>query len=280
MMKAGYIHSLYRSYRLKYLVLTFLLCYSTQISAQSYQYLQTISTEAKYFTTDKLQNLYVVTPENDLIKYSPQGVELFRFNFLNHGDISHIDATNPLQILVFNQDYLQLTTLDRTLSETGTLNLLEFGIAQTKALGLGNTNDIWLYDELNQELKNFNAQGDLIRTSNNTQFFLNEVIQPNFLLTRNNKVYLNDPNLGIIIFDIYGQYDKTLPIKNLAKFQIVNNQLIYQKELRLFAYPLNTFQEKQLPLPFEILEKDDIHLSGNRLYKRAEGTIKIYTIEE
>ena len=56
----------------------------------SYTLLHTIPIRAKNFATDKLSQVYVVTEQNEVIKYDPNGREMFRFNNNTLGDLQHI----------------------------------------------------------------------------------------------------------------------------------------------------------------------------------------------
>ena len=97
--------------------------------SSAYDLLKEIEIEARLITTDKLQQLYVVTVDNDVIKFSPQGKELFRFTNNTLGELTHIDVTNPFSVLLYYPDYLTVYTLDRTLNKTGEFNFLELNLS-------------------------------------------------------------------------------------------------------------------------------------------------------
>jgi len=59
---------------------------------------------------------------------------------------------------------------------------------------------------------------------------LNKNIQPNFIVEYNNQVYLNDPKVGILVFDNFGTYIKTLPIFGLTNFQVKEKYLLFVNE--------------------------------------------------
>ena len=70
-----------------------------------------------------------------------------------------------------------------------------------------------------------------------------------FMIEKDNAVYLNDPAIGIMVFDIFGNYSKTVPIKGLKKFQVFQDQIIYFDNGRLNAYGLITLDLKSIQLP-------------------------------
>jgi len=62
-------------------------------------------------------------------------------------------------------------------------------------------------------------------------------------------VYMNDPAIGIMVFDLFGGYGKTIPLKGLKKFQVFQDQVIYFDNNNLSAYNITTLDLKSLTLP-------------------------------
>ena len=112
----------------------------------AYELIKKIDINAKWMATDKLQQLYIITTENEVIKYSPEGIELFRFSNNTLGDLTHIDITNPFSVLLYYPDFLTIYTLDRTLNKTGEFNLLDLNLTDVETVGMSNDNNVWLYD--------------------------------------------------------------------------------------------------------------------------------------
>jgi hypothetical protein len=69
------------------------------------------------------------------------------------------------------------------------------------------------------------------------------------MVERDNKVYLNDPAIGVLVFDIFGSYEKTIPVKGLKKFQILQDQIVYFENNQLSSYNSFTLEKKALSLP-------------------------------
>lgn len=60
-----------------------------------------IDIESKLAKLDQFGNIYVVQPNNELIKFSSKGVKLWSYSNKNFGDIDQVDVKDPLRILVF-----------------------------------------------------------------------------------------------------------------------------------------------------------------------------------
>ena len=214
--------------------------------------LYSIPLPSKYFTTDKLNQLYIVTERNEVIKYDAKGKEVFKYNNNFLEDLSHVDVTDPFNILLYYPDFLSIITLDRTMNKTGEFNLSNLNLIQVRAIGSSNDNNVWLYDELTFKLKKVARNGTILRESVDLNLQINYSPKPALLMERENAVYLNDPKFGIFIFNIFGEYDSVLELKEIDRFQVFDNQLIYKKGKQLFSYHLQSFHQKEIILPCPI----------------------------
>ncbi len=244
-----------------------------------YQLLTKLDCEARLFTTDKLRNVYVVNTANELLKYDEAGALLFEYNNNRFGNIGLVDATNPFSILVFYPDYMQVIILNRTLNVTGQMSLFDLDIQEVKALGMSNDNNIWIYEDMNFRLKKLSRDGRVIQESEDLRVLLQEALQPNFLLERENYVYLNDPDIGIAVFDLFGDYDRIIPIQQLRIFQVLDGQMIYQEGSELVALNPLTLLKKKIVLPETFQERKGIHVrvQKDRMYVLDDGILYFYT---
>jgi hypothetical protein len=74
-------------------------------------------------SSDNLENLFVITPTNDIIKYNKNGQKLATANFKVLGNISSIDAGNPFEIYVFYRDQNKIIFLDNYTLKYDFINL-------------------------------------------------------------------------------------------------------------------------------------------------------------
>jgi hypothetical protein len=262
---------------------------SSILSSPDSSFLQTSSSTAplfsipiqsKYFTTDKLNQLYIVTKNNEVIKYDAKGKEVFRYNNNFLENLSNIDATNPFNILLYYPDFLTVITLDRTMSKTGEFNLSNLNLIRVNAIGSSNDNNIWLYDEVAFKLKKIDRSSSVFRESIDLSLQLNYSLKPNFLIERENYVYLNDPDFGVVIFNIFGEYDSVLKLKGIDRFQVFDNRLIYKKGEQVFSYHLQTFDQKVLELPVLLKKEEEILIRKNRLFVRKADKIEVFEINQ
>ena len=244
-----------------------------------YQLIQKITVDAQLMATDKLGQLYISTTKNEVIKYSPEGKELFRFSNNTLGELTHIDVTNPFNILLYYPEYLMVYTLDRTLSKTGEFNLLDLNMTNVEAVAMSNDNNVWLYDIVSYQLKKINRKGDILKESENLSNHFEKPLSPNFILERENGLYVNDPDLGILIFNTFGQYVKTLDFKGLTSFQVFDNQLIFKEKNQLKVFHLQSLATSIINLPDGVTLDNDVVIQKNRLFVMKGNGVEIFFLK-
>ncbi len=244
---------------------------------ETYQLVKNISVDAKVLSTDNLQNLYVITGDGNIIKYNEDGEEVARFNEFSLGIPTHLDATDPFQVLAFYPDFMTIVTLSTALNKRGMYELFDLEINFANNLCFSNDGNVWIYDGSTLELKKYSHTGAVLQSSQSLSFEFEETVNPNYLLQRSNTLFLNDSLLGVLVFDLFGQYRELIPIKGLASFQVLDNRLIYPQGNRLIAVDLAVFSAEKIVLPSTANPMTDlIQLEKSRLYVARESELLIY----
>jgi hypothetical protein len=94
----------------------------------------------------------------------------------------------------------------------------------------------------------------------------------------NNYVYLNDSTQGILVFDSYGTYYKTIPITGLNTFQVRGDDLFYLSKNRIHAFHLKTIMEDETKAPDTLAT--EIRIEKNLLYERDKDTLQVFDISK
>ena len=234
---------------MRIILFTLLFISTTAFSQGNYSLIITIETESDFFTTDNQSNVYDVKA-NELTKYNKDGKLLYKYSNKNYGNISFVDASNMLRILIFYKNFLQVVYLDNTLSANGeTVSLDKIGFQQTQLVCSSYNNSMWIYDQQNFSLVRLDRNLETIQQTNNLNALQNDTLQPNSILEYDNRVYLNNPKTGILIFDIYGTYYKTIPVKNATQFQPIGDWVYYLVDKKVKAYNIKTTEEKEFEMP-------------------------------
>jgi hypothetical protein len=214
---------------------------------------------------DAFGNIYVIN-NDEIIKYNVDGVLQKKFSTKRYGKIDFVDAMNPLKVLVYYKDFQQILFLDNQLTASSNMISLEsLGHEQSSLVCSSSNNSFWIYDKQNNELCRFDSELKSLVKTGNLKRILDVDIKPNYMQEHNNYVYLNCPNEGILVFDIYGTFYKTIPLKNLKEFNIVNGDVFYYDNHHLKQYQAQTFNtiEKQ----FSDTLISNVIWQNNKIYK-------------
>lgn len=211
-----------------------------------------------------------------LEKYDSKGNFLKSLSNKNLGNISFIDVRDPLKILLFYRFFQQIAFIDNMLSPSGNPIMLDaLGYSQISSVCSSHNNGFWIYNQQNSELIRFDQNLQKTQQTGNLAQLTGQKITPDFMTEQNNVLFLNDSSSGILIFDIYGTYNKIIPLKGLTRFQVVNDEIIYSKDGKLRSYNIKTLEENELSLPST--DALDVRTEKEKLYLLKQKSIDIYS---
>jgi hypothetical protein len=208
-----------------------------------------ISGRWDFAESDPLLNIYAIRG-SEIVKHDPAGQFLFRYSDMQLGNISHTDATFPLRLLLLYNELNYAILLDNTLSDKrGAIHLLNHGVGLAQVGCSSVQNHFWFYDAMSFSLSRHNENFQKVLETGNLAQILGISLEPTYMAEFANRVYVNNPATGILVFDIFGTYIKTLPIRGIERFQIFENSLAYHSKGRLYRYDLRTGAEWSIALP-------------------------------
>lgn len=226
----------------------FVMLFLVAFKADNYTLLNSIPFSKVLFTTDHLGNAYVIA-ENQLLQFDSHGKPKATYSETGLGALRSVDASNPLKILLYYPDFLQINVLNSKLALQSTIRLRPLGITQPTLICNSNNEGYWIFDMQDFQLKKIDLNLQVKFESGNVSQNVGYDILPDFLVESENYVYLNNPATGILVFDLYGTYYKTIPVKNLGSFQIINDELLYVSMNKLISFHLKKLEEKEILLP-------------------------------
>lgn len=236
-----------------------------------------IEQSTRFIEIDHMNQLYCVSGDYSIYKYNEEGELLYTFSENRLGQISQLDVSNPLRVLVYFSDFTTLIYLDRTLSEISRQDLSTIDFAQTQTIAQASDNNIWFFDNERYTLKKINEQNNVIFESNDLNLLLETDIYPVKLKEFDLQLYLNAPENGILVFDLFGNFIKTIGIQSLEYFQLLENQLFYLKDGRFKSYNLTSFKHTELNIPLPWDEALQVCIGQEKIYLRKRNKVSIYT---
>ena len=235
---------------------------------------KSIPVQASYFTTDHLENAYVIK-EDVLQKYDTTGKVFKTFTNKSLGRITSVDASNPLKLLLFYKDFSQIIFLDNMLSMSADLvKLADLGFEQTQLACSSHNSGLWLYNLQNFELIRLDQNLAITQRTGNITQITGLAINPNFLIQYNNMVYLNSPSTGILVFDVYGTYYKNIPIKGLTSFQVRDESIFYFSNKELKSFDMKKLSEENYTISDSSATM--IRPEKDRLFLLKKNSLEIY----
>lgn len=234
---------------MKHFILIIYLFFAASWTSEDYVLIQQIPFEhVKCMTTDNLGNAFVIVG-NQLLQFDGGGKPKANFMEKNLGELRSVDASNPMKIELFYPDFGQIILLNSNLAVQSTINLRNLGIIQPVLSCHSMVDGYWIFDLQDYQLKKVSLDLQVAFQSGDIRKWGQEKMTPNFMLEADGFVYLNDPLNGILVFDRYGTYYKTIPIPGLKSFQIIENELLYLKEERCNAFHLKKLEDRPILLP-------------------------------
>ena len=257
------------------LIFILVLAMSKFAKAQLLMPADSFSAEGQMIAADKLGNLWVAGA-NRLYKFSPGQNTPLPYQEYRYGRIGMIDVSNPLKPLIYFPDFMTVVVLDKFLSPLVSYSFFELGYQNVTAVCNSTDGRFWFYDNIRFMLKKIDETGKIIRESPPLNQILKTSVQPTFIQEKDNQVLLNDPEQGILVFDVFGGYAKTLPLKNLQRFQLQGTKVYYCKQDKLCSYDPSTLEQKCMDLPGGTENILDAAVTQDRLFVLRKGYILSY----
>ncbi|MCB0482330.1 MAG: hypothetical protein KDC83_12945 [Flavobacteriales bacterium] len=251
--------------------------FSWSMLAQSLNKVQTISGSFDFVRMDNFGKLYLVKG-NEVKMYGPDGNFLSQNSDKYLGDITDIDATNGLELLVFFEDQVQILFLDNQLGLKGRdIPLEELGFQQVSHACNSYGNGVWLFDKVKFQLTRLDKKNSFTANSGNLSQLLGFSVDPIYMRESNNWLYLLDRKKGILVFDIYGAYYKTIPVTGIDYFQVSGNNLIHYKKPYVLSFNLKELETDTLWQTTSDIKQ--VILGKNRMNFLQKGSLDIMLYE-
>jgi len=226
------------------------------------------------YYSDPMGNIYIVQ-DNRIRKYNNLLEKIADYSNVYLGNITSVDVSDPLRLLVFYKDFNQILWLDNFLLELRSpVRLDDLNIDQAELVCSSSQGGFWIYNSLTKQIQYFNSDLRLIHESINLQPLTGENI-PSAMIEKSSIVYLNVPNTGILTFDRFGTYNQTVPVYPDKLFQVSDENIFYTSHHSYYRFNLSTFTNTKLDLP-DTSDLQFVMIQKRILYLVQKDRIKIY----
>jgi hypothetical protein len=198
-----------------------------------------INVKPRLADIDNLGRIYVVDEKNTIINFRPDFTEMYRYANNRKGQISSVDLTNPLKVVVFYDDFNHLKIFDNTLTLISELDLGDT-FADVTAAAASNDGNLWIYDPVQFKIMKISENGKIMMETTNVNDFSMNQIKVTAIKEKNNVLVVCDLSKGFYFFDNLGQYLFHYAAKDIVHFQFDGNSIIYYTKEGLCSFSLKT----------------------------------------
>jgi hypothetical protein len=244
-----------------------------QTTIDSTNLLNEFVVNAKFMQADELGNLYIVSPSNQLYKYNTSGKVLATLNYNYNGNISSIDASNPMEIYVFYKEINRVLFLDNNLAYRGELDLTKQNITQASAIARSYDNGIWIFDLGDLQLKKMSKDGTVTQSSGNIRQIIKTDFIPTTLLENTKQVMIANDSTALL-FDVFASYVKTYKFSKTASFQLNSDYVLQTLDKQINAVELKICINRPV---FQFVNKIKwSYLTKDLIYAFQDNKVTIY----
>jgi hypothetical protein len=215
---------------------------------------------------------------NDLDLYDQHGKHLAHNSFNSFGPISRIDGFSSLKPLIYSRAQAQLAVLDNTLSiQGGATDLNRRGLQQTTLACMGVQGCFWFFDERDLALMRLDGQMKTLANTGRLDQLLGFTPHPTYMTESDSKLYVVDPGRGVLVFDLFGTFMRTLPILGASTIQVRDDMIWSVSEGKMHRYDMRllTNEEISWPASTDSLGVRDARIEHGRLYRLMPDRILV-----
>ena len=198
-----------------------------------------------FYGVDGFKNYYYA---NNNVFFKKSEVATFQYQNLSLGNLTKVDVSNPLKIILFYEEFNSVVVLDNQLNE---IQKIEFSNLENpiiaSSIGIAAQNQLWVYNTLNQQIGLFDLN---TATYKNLGVPIKETF--NYYQTDFNYFNWIDSKNQWITTSIYGRITNNGTVEVNENLQLLEaNKILFSKENKLYIRDRNVDKLYKI----EIVEK-------------------------
>ncbi|MCH7414436.1 hypothetical protein MM213_13135 [Belliella sp. R4-6] len=213
-----------------FLILLFTIMFFHKSMAQNEQWVNPIEIKIDRLSQVSLDNqgfLFVTNQEGNIYQYTEIGELVNNFSPSRQGAIDQIEAAWTVNLFTFSIDLQEYRILDRFLNPISENRIQQKEINLAKAATLGNNNIIWIYDESDFTLNQFDHRRNRILQKQPLNLILsNSFLQIREIKEYQNLVFLKIKDEGVSILDNQANFIKKIFTPNEKRLSFWKDNLL------------------------------------------------------
>lgn len=227
---------------------------------------------------DRAGNLYAAGLDQNIRKYDTSGELVATYSPSKMGEITLLESWNSISTIAYYKDFQEIVFLDRFLTVKSTVPITSEISGFTRLATVASDNSIWLIDDSDFSLKKWDItyQNTLIHNPLNLQL-KDKDYNFTFIREYQNNLYLIDEGADLVIFDILGNYKRSIPITNATNVGMWKTKMYYSKNGKLQLIDLYTGENKTLAV--DIPDNDLVIMGNQHVFVVGENQLQIFLIK-
>ena len=251
----------------KKLAITFLsILFGLLTNAQQWEFVdsQLFELPVRMVNADRLGNIYVNDSKGNIRKLDSLGHPLSLYAPGQFGRLTALESWNSLRVFLFYENTQQYLFLDRYLAPSEFLEFPSDQFGFVRLASSSSDNQIWVLDIITLQLAKYDFNYNQVTLSQSlNQLSDTLALNPYQLVEYQNRVYLGDSKLGVLIFDNLGNYLRTLPKTGTAQFHLFEDKLYYLTDEHVLLHSIYSDKSETITLPDNELSYDHVLFVGN-----------------
>ena len=241
------------------------------------RHLQSLDVRARQVQADPLGKIYWLD-EGGMSRLDPATGKVIHYSNRRQGPASILDASDPLNILLFYQGTGVIEFLDKNLAPKNFHNPVE-GWPDTGLPSLvcvSRQEGFWAYFPQSMSLKRYDMRFRPQSVADNIGQHLPAFTDPVFMTESQNRLFIKGRNGDVFVFDSFANFLFSIPAVDSGHFQVKDDHLIYftSNKMHLFNFIKRT--ESVFLLPQENVVRG--FLQGQQLIIQSSTGIHRYIL--
>jgi hypothetical protein len=230
--------------------------------------------------------IFISDLEGNIYQYNKEGRLVNNFSPHRQGALSQLEAAWTVNIFTFSTDLQEYRILDRFINPVSQNRIPIDKITLAKVATLGNNNIMWVFDEADLSLKQFDYRiSEVLQHQPLNLILAKSSLEVKDIREYQNLLFLHIESEGVYILDNQGNFIRNLKVNLSQKLSFWKNYLVYSENDHLVLMNIMTGKKEEFELPEEIIPKniminqyavffyDD---SKVQIFSKAAGPLKNY----
>lgn len=230
------------------------------------------------FYPDHIGNIYFID-DHKLIKIQSRSGTTLEYGSLSYGTITSADVSDPFQVLLFYRGFNRVLFLNNELAPVrAEVDLSQLGVEQAVAVCSSGKGGIWVFSDREDRLIYFDQFLQRSQYSRMLNSITGKGVKPAYMIEADSRLYLHVHGEGILVFDRFASYLKTLAYSGPERFTVTGGKIIYFHDKQLMSLDVEDGATEIIILP-EGVEPDFADYKRNYVYILSGNRIFSYRIQ-